>query len=103
MNKETVNDVEELHIIFNKALKTLKSLLIVVRKHLPAPEKTEGANFLGLQVSRYKYIFEEKLTNKILLKTRQTRSLSYKVLFFAHHITLSLFSCKCDTKQYLNV
>jgi hypothetical protein len=52
VNKEPVNDIEELQIILNKALKALKSLLIIVRKHLPAPEVTEGASFLGLRVSK---------------------------------------------------
>jgi hypothetical protein len=47
-----VNDIEELQIILNKALKALKSVFVIVRKHLPAPEVTEGASFLGLRVSR---------------------------------------------------
>jgi hypothetical protein len=52
VNKEKVNDIEELQLILNKALKALKSLLSIVRSHLPAPEGTEGQSFLGLRVSR---------------------------------------------------
>jgi hypothetical protein len=52
VNKETVNDVEELNLILNKALKALKSLLTIVRKQFPAPGTTEGSSFLGLRVSR---------------------------------------------------
>jgi hypothetical protein len=50
-NKEPVNDVEELQLILNKAIKALKSLLTVVDRHLPASAATEGTHFLGLRVS----------------------------------------------------
>jgi hypothetical protein len=53
VNKETVNDVEELQLILSKALKALKSLLTIVRKQFPAPETPEGSSFLGLRVSRF--------------------------------------------------
>jgi hypothetical protein len=56
VNKETVNDVEELQVILNKALKALKSLLTIVRKQFPAPETPEGLNILGLRVSRFTVI-----------------------------------------------
>jgi hypothetical protein len=52
VNKEPVNDVEELHLILNKALKALKSLLTIVSKQFPALETTEDSSFLGLRVSR---------------------------------------------------
>jgi hypothetical protein len=51
VNKESVNDIEELQLILNKAIKALKSLLTVVRRHLPAPATAEGTSFLGLRVS----------------------------------------------------
>jgi hypothetical protein len=51
VNKEPVNDIEELQLILQKAFRALKSLVTIVSKHLPIPE-TEGANFLGLRVSR---------------------------------------------------
>lgn len=52
VNKETVNEIEELQLILNKAIKALKSFLTVVYKHLPAATTTtEGTSFLGLRVS----------------------------------------------------
>jgi hypothetical protein len=56
VNKETVNDIEELQLILNKALKALQSLLTIVRKQFPAPETPEGLNILGLRVSRFTVI-----------------------------------------------
>jgi len=49
IKKETVNEIEEIQLILNKALKALKSLLTVVQKHLPAPTTEEGTSFLGLR------------------------------------------------------
>lgn len=51
VNKEPVNEIEELQLILNKAIKALKSFLTVVHKHLPAATTTEGTSFLGLRVS----------------------------------------------------
>lgn len=51
VSKELVNEIEELQLILNKAIKALKSFLTVVQKHLPAPTTTEGTSFLGLRVS----------------------------------------------------
>ncbi|PNF29921.1 hypothetical protein B7P43_G07271 [Cryptotermes secundus] len=59
VNKETVNDVEELQLILNKALKALKSLLTIVYKQVPAPEAVEGSSFLGLRLPfALKAVFE---------------------------------------------
>lgn len=50
VNKEPVNEIEELQLILSKAIKVLKSLFTVVHRHLPAPTTTEGTSFLGLRV-----------------------------------------------------
>jgi hypothetical protein len=51
VNKEPVNEIEEIQLILSKAIKALKSFLTVVHRHLPAPTTTEGTSFLGLRVS----------------------------------------------------
>jgi hypothetical protein len=47
-----VNEIEELQLLLNKAIKALKSFLTIVHRHLPAPTATEGTGFFGLRVSR---------------------------------------------------
>jgi hypothetical protein len=51
IKKEPVDEIEEIHLILNKALKALKSFFTVVQKHLPAPTTAEGTSFLGFRVS----------------------------------------------------